>query len=400
MLARGEVHDPKIGFITLTRVQVSPDLQVARVYYTSLGDPAARKDTQKALDRATPFLRRQIGSRVQLRRVPEIEFRFDESIANQDRIEQILRDLHQEEARAAAPPARPPRMLPARPPLLPMTTTSTDTTLAQVADAIRARRRFVVVSHARPDGDAIGSQVAMALALRALGKDVRMVAHDPAPQQMQDFPGVADIQLVDHLDDTGDAVIFMECGDVRRPGRGRARQGLRHQHRPPPRQRDVRGDELHRPHRGRLRRDRVRPDRRARRAAERRDGDARLSRHPHRHRRLPLLAHLAPHLRHLPPLRRGRARSHRGVARHLRPQQPRTRAHLGCGAQRHAALPRRPRRDAADGPGAGRALRRHLRRHRRADQLSAHREGHRGGGLLQGERARRLAHQHAVEGRR
>ena len=91
MLARGEVHDPKIGFITLTRVQVSADLQVARVYYTSLGDPAARKDTQKALDRATPFLRRQIGSRVQLRRVPEIEFRFDESIANQDRIEQILR---------------------------------------------------------------------------------------------------------------------------------------------------------------------------------------------------------------------------------------------------------------------------------------------------------------------
>lgn len=109
MLARGEVHDPKIGFITLTRVQVSPDLQVARVFYTSLGDAAARKDTQKALDRATPFLRRQIGSRVQLRRVPEIEFRFDESIAHQDRIEQILQDLHQEaaargEAGADAPP--------------------------------------------------------------------------------------------------------------------------------------------------------------------------------------------------------------------------------------------------------------------------------------------------------
>jgi len=99
-----------------------------------------------------------------------------------------------------------------------MTTTSTDSTIAQVADAIRARRRFVVVSHARPDGDAIGSQVAMTLALRALGKDVRMVAHDPAPQQMADFPAVAHIQLVDQLDDLGDAVIFMECGDVRRPG--------------------------------------------------------------------------------------------------------------------------------------------------------------------------------------
>jgi phosphoesterase RecJ-like protein len=99
-----------------------------------------------------------------------------------------------------------------------MTTTSAEATLAQIAAAIRSRRRFVVVSHARPDGDAIGSQVAMALALRALGKDVRMVAHDPAPQQMQDFPAVADIQLVEQLDDLGDAVIFMECGDVHRPG--------------------------------------------------------------------------------------------------------------------------------------------------------------------------------------
>jgi ribosome-binding factor A len=96
MLTRGEVHDPKIGFITLTRVQVSPDLQIAHVYYTSLGDAAARKDTQKALDRATPFLRRQIGGRVKLRRVPELDFRFDESIAHQDRIEQILQELHQQ----------------------------------------------------------------------------------------------------------------------------------------------------------------------------------------------------------------------------------------------------------------------------------------------------------------
>jgi ribosome-binding factor A len=101
MLTRGDVHDPRIGFITLTRVQVSADLQVARVYYTSLEDAAARRETQKALDRATPFLRRQIGARVRLRRVPEMEFRFDESIGHQDRIEQVLRDLHQAEAARA-----------------------------------------------------------------------------------------------------------------------------------------------------------------------------------------------------------------------------------------------------------------------------------------------------------
>lgn len=97
LLSRGEVHDPGIGFITLTRVQVSPDLQLARVFYTTMGDEKARRETARALERATPFLRRQIGGRLRLRRVPEVEFRFDESIANQDRIEQILRDLHEEE---------------------------------------------------------------------------------------------------------------------------------------------------------------------------------------------------------------------------------------------------------------------------------------------------------------
>ena len=102
VLVRGDVHDPGIGFITLTRVQVTSDLQLARVFYTTLGDQKARKETSRALQRATGFFRRQIGARLQLRRVPELEFRFDESIANQDRIEQILRDIHQEDAQRAS----------------------------------------------------------------------------------------------------------------------------------------------------------------------------------------------------------------------------------------------------------------------------------------------------------
>jgi len=101
LLSRGAVHDPGIGFITLTRVTVSPDLQMARVFYTTMGDAKARTETAKALDRATPFLRRHIGKVIRLRRVPELDFRFDESIVNQDRIEQIIRDLHEEEKRRA-----------------------------------------------------------------------------------------------------------------------------------------------------------------------------------------------------------------------------------------------------------------------------------------------------------
>ena len=108
ILARGEVHDPGIGFITLTRVQMTSDLQIARVFYTQLGDPKARKETARALERATPFFRRQIGARLRLRRVPEVEFRFDEAIEHQDRIEQILRDLHKEEEQRAGSAEQPP----------------------------------------------------------------------------------------------------------------------------------------------------------------------------------------------------------------------------------------------------------------------------------------------------
>jgi ribosome-binding factor A len=97
-----DVHDPGIGFVTLTRVQVSGDLQQARVFYTALGDDAARRNTARALDRAAPFLRRRIGSRLRLRRVPELRFTYDDSIAGQDRVERILSELHD-----AAPPAEP-----------------------------------------------------------------------------------------------------------------------------------------------------------------------------------------------------------------------------------------------------------------------------------------------------
>ena len=109
LLSRGAVHDPGLGFITLTRVKVSPDLQMARVYYTSLGDESARRETAKALERATGFLRRQVGERLDLRRVPELKFQFDESVMHQDRVEQILRDLHnEEEQRKAAAVVDPP----------------------------------------------------------------------------------------------------------------------------------------------------------------------------------------------------------------------------------------------------------------------------------------------------
>ena len=101
LLAR-EVHDPGIGFVTITRVHVTEDLLQARVFYTALGDQAAAQKTARALDRALPFLRRALGQRLRLRRVPELSFAIDESIGHQARVEELLEQIKREEAAHAA----------------------------------------------------------------------------------------------------------------------------------------------------------------------------------------------------------------------------------------------------------------------------------------------------------
>lgn len=93
-ILRSEVKDPGIGFLTVTYVRVSADLQVARVYYTVLGDDRARRDVGRALRRASPFLRHQLASRLRLRRAPELHFHYDDSIARGERIERLLQELH------------------------------------------------------------------------------------------------------------------------------------------------------------------------------------------------------------------------------------------------------------------------------------------------------------------
>lgn len=97
-----EVSDPGIGLVTVTRVRVTPDLSLARVYWTILGTPAERKDTTRALRRVAGYVRHLLAERLSLRRVPEVQFLFDEGAAAQDRVEQIIQELHAEEAARAA----------------------------------------------------------------------------------------------------------------------------------------------------------------------------------------------------------------------------------------------------------------------------------------------------------
>src|SRR5204863_10104549 len=90
--------------------------------------------------------------------------------------------------------------------------------IERICEEITRRRRFLITSHARPDGDSIGSQLAMAFALDALGKSVRIVNADAAPEHYQDFPGMTRIEIASHVSADVDAVIVMECSDLSRAG--------------------------------------------------------------------------------------------------------------------------------------------------------------------------------------
>ena len=88
---------------------------------------------------------------------------------------------------------------------------------SEVAAAIRDRQSFILTSHARPDGDAIGSQLALALALQRLGKTCRLVDRDPVPAPYRAFPGADRIEVTDRVRSAGQAVIVLECSTLARP---------------------------------------------------------------------------------------------------------------------------------------------------------------------------------------
>jgi ribosome-binding factor A len=89
-----EVKDPHIGFITITDVELSKDLQLAKVFYTILGDERQLSESSDALQRVLPFIKRQLGKRLRLRFIPDILFRYDHSLDYGSKIDTILDQLH------------------------------------------------------------------------------------------------------------------------------------------------------------------------------------------------------------------------------------------------------------------------------------------------------------------
>ena len=92
-----DLKDPRVGFVTVLGVTVTPDLRLARVFYTTLGDERAHRATAAALASARGHLRKVIGTQVRMKVLPELRFEQEDTQGGPDRIEQLLRQLHDQE---------------------------------------------------------------------------------------------------------------------------------------------------------------------------------------------------------------------------------------------------------------------------------------------------------------
>jgi ribosome-binding factor A len=90
-----EVKDPHLGFITITGVEVSRDLKLAKIFYTLLGSPEQADVSSRALQRITPFIKKQLGRKLHMRSIPDISFRYDHSLEYGTKIDHILDRLRE-----------------------------------------------------------------------------------------------------------------------------------------------------------------------------------------------------------------------------------------------------------------------------------------------------------------
>ena len=207
-LIQRNVKDPRIGFVTITAVRPSPDMSKAHVYYTVLGDEREHMATQAGLESATPFLRTEVGRRVRLKTTPELEFHLDDAPEKGQHVDSIIQEIHRSETTAPGfhlPPISP----------------DVENHLMRAIEMIEGASSVGISCHVAPDGDAIGSLLALALALDSKGIRVTPTWDgDPValPTTYDFLPGT---ELLVQTNDfrPPDVAVAVDCATAERLGR-------------------------------------------------------------------------------------------------------------------------------------------------------------------------------------
>jgi phosphoesterase RecJ-like protein len=184
------VKDPRIGFVTVTAAAVSPDLRSARVFVSILGDKAAADTTLQGLRKAAPFIRGELGKRIQTRYTPELTFEHDLKAEEASRVLKLLDEISEKKQMSRE----------------------------KVVEAIRRHGSFYVTAHRNPEADAMGSSLALAHLLRQVGKRASVVSVDPLPRNLQFLPHEGLLRQQPALTEWPEMLFVLDCGDLERTG--------------------------------------------------------------------------------------------------------------------------------------------------------------------------------------
>ncbi|HEX6493554.1 MAG TPA: 30S ribosome-binding factor RbfA, partial [Candidatus Dormibacteraeota bacterium] len=219
MLMLTEMKDPRIRMASVTEVRPSPDLRSAIVKVSALGTDAEREAVLAGLRHAEGFLRSTLGDRLEnLKTIPRLHFVLDDSIAYSVRVSSMLRELDD----TATPPAGPRSRHSSGDTGMTATPAVAWPGLTDVADDVRriidSSHDIVCMAHKDADADSLGSALAFAAALRAIGKAPHPVVPDPVPFTLSYLPGY---ELLEAEPDRIDAIFTFDCATTGRFGEKR-----------------------------------------------------------------------------------------------------------------------------------------------------------------------------------
>ena len=243
-MIEGELSDPRIAFCYVSEVALNPGGKSARVYVAvdnAVPDiTLAEAETVAGLESAKGYIRYELKERMGVRHVPELSFIADRSGRFQARIDELLSRSRKYATKSGRPAEMSTRATIRRrfdPPKERLMTASPSTRFApagwscrrcprwrngyrlrRILDALRRGQRFLVCSHARPDGDAVGSVLAFGMLIEQMGKQADMVSADRVPHLYRMLPGASDIRVVQRVDGPYDAAILLECDGLERAG--------------------------------------------------------------------------------------------------------------------------------------------------------------------------------------
>ncbi len=191
------LKDPRIGFVSVMEVRMSPDLHYANVYVSLFGDEAERKGSLVGLRNSAGWIRREVGKFLRMRYTPEIRFFPDETLDNVYHLEEVFEEIHTEQRHT---------------PMLALT-------LEQVVEELKSAESLLLTTHVNPDGDAVGSLLGMWHLLRAMGKTrTAMAMEGAAPKTYAALPGVKRILNEDADTPSFDTVVMLDCSSFERIG--------------------------------------------------------------------------------------------------------------------------------------------------------------------------------------